>query len=166
MTKQLIGVVDYEAGNLRSVETALEHLGASFRVSQDPEVLGKCDKIIFPGVGDAGASMNVLDRTGLGSFLREWARRGRYLFGICVGCQLLFDFSEERNTRCLGILPGKVKLFPRGQRDEQGILYKVPHMGWNQVVIDLERNHPLLRESHRGILLLRPLFLPRSGGIW
>lgn len=141
MVKQHIGVVDYEAGNLRSVETALEHLGASYTVSQDPDILRKSDKIIFPGVGDAGASMGVLHRTGLGSFLKEWADSGKYLFGICVGCQLLFEHSEERDTDCLGILPGRVIQFPRGLKDSSGAALKVPHMGWNQVNTSTE--HPL-----------------------
>lgn len=145
-----VGVVDYDAGNLRSVETALEHLGADFLVSQDPEVLKGCDKLIFPGVGDAGASMEVLGRTGLGPFLKDWARSGRLLLGICVGCQLLFDFSEERNTPTLGILPGRVRLFPRGERDGDGRVYKVPHMGWNQVNRVEGRDHPLFKGIPQG----------------
>jgi len=123
----MIGVVDYEAGNLKSVELALRHLGADFYVSKDPEKLITADRMIFPGVGEAFASMAVLGKTGLGDAVKEFAASGKPLLGICVGCQILFDFSEERNTDCLGIIPGKILEFSA----DMGL--KVPHMGWNQV---------------------------------
>lgn len=145
MNKQVIGVVDYEAGNLRTIETVLEHLGASYITSKDPKVLIKSDKILFPGVGDAGFSMKVLCTYGLNNFLIDWANSGKLLFGICVGCQLLFNSSEERDTKCLGILPGKVKRFPSGIKDNNGSRFKVPHMGWNQVNIE-KNDHPLFRD--------------------
>ncbi len=141
MGKQTIGIVDYDAGNLKSVETALQFLEVDFIVSSDPEILNKTDKLLFPGVGDAGASMGVLKRSGLGDFLKGWVKRGNFLFGICIGCQLLFDHSFERDIPCLGILPGRVPLFPSGETDSSGRKYKVPHMGWNQV--SSRGNHPL-----------------------
>ena len=143
MARQLIGVVDYGGGNLKSVETALEYLDASFLISREVRRLEECGKLIFPGVGDAGASMEVLKQTGLDAFLKDWAQSGGYLLGICVGCQLLFEFSEERNTDCLGILPGRVRIFPRGRVDARNNLLKVPHMGWNQVEFDTKKRHPL-----------------------
>ena len=133
MSNVTVGVVDYDAGNLRSVETVLEYLDTKYVVSSDPDILNKTDKVIFPGVGDAGAAMKVLKRKGLADFLKGWTRRGRMIFGICIGCQLLFEHSDERNTDCLGILPGKVTMFPSGRKDPAGNICKVPHMGWNQV---------------------------------
>ena len=123
----MIGIVDYEAGNLKSVETAMKHLGADFFISQDPEKLLRADRMIFPGVGEAKSSMAVLKRTGLDKAVIEFAASGRPLFGICLGCQIFFDYSEERDTACLGIIPGAVKEF------SSGMGLKVPHMGWNQV---------------------------------
>ena len=123
----MIGVVDYEAGNLRSVETALGYLGVGFFISKDPDKLVKADRMIFPGVGEARASMNVLKKTGLDNCVREFAASGKPLLGICLGCQIFFDYSEERDTECLGIIPGKILEFP----SDMGL--KVPHMGWNQV---------------------------------
>ncbi|MBI9103469.1 MAG: imidazole glycerol phosphate synthase subunit HisH [Spirochaetales bacterium] len=143
MKKQTIGVVDYDAGNLRSVETALEYLNSDYIVSSDPETLNKTDKIIFPGVGDAGAAMGVLKLRGLDDFLKGWTTRGNFLLGICIGCQLLFEHSDERDTDCLGILSGNIPLFPADQRDETGQRFKVPHMGWNQV--KQVGNHPLFK---------------------
>ncbi|MDR1894908.1 MAG: imidazole glycerol phosphate synthase subunit HisH [Spirochaetales bacterium] len=142
MKNNLTGIVDFNAGNLRSVETALDYLGADYLVSAFPEELNRCARLIFPGVGDAGAAMEVLNRTGLGDFIRDWVRRDRFLLGICIGCQLLFEYSMERDTPCLGILPGTVNLFPSEERDSSGRRFKVPHMGWNQV--RLIAPHPLL----------------------
>ncbi len=123
----MIGIVDYEAGNLRSVETAMRYLGADFFISNDPDKLLKADRMIFPGVGEARASMDVLVKTGLDDTVRTFAESGRPLLGICLGCQIFFDFSEERNTECLGIIPGKNAEFSK----DMGL--KIPHMGWNQV---------------------------------
>ncbi len=123
----MIGIVDYDAGNLKSVETAMRHLGADFFVSQDPGRLMTADRMIFPGVGEAKSSMEVLKRTGLDEAVKSFAASGKPLLGICLGCQIFFDYSEERDTQCLRIIPGTVKEFSAGM----GL--KVPHMGWNQV---------------------------------
>lgn len=123
----MIGVVDYKAGNLKSVDSALSHLGAEFLISDKPEELLKCDKMIFPGVGEAKSAMEVLDSSGLGQAVKEFALSGKPLLGICLGAQIVFDSSEERNTECLGIIPGKVKRFS----SQMGL--KVPHMGWNTI---------------------------------
>jgi len=131
----MTGVVDYQAGNLRSVETALRHLGADFIVSGSPEVLMQAEKLIFPGVGEARASMDVLRSTGLGDLILEFAASGKLLLGICIGAQILLQRSEEGDTECLGAIKGTVRRFP----SDSGL--KVPHMGWNQVTPLIK--HPL-----------------------
>jgi glutamine amidotransferase len=118
--------VDYEAGNLRSVELALLHLDIEYVVSKYPDELADVDRLVFPGVGEARSAMDVLERTGMARFLVDFAQSGRPLLGICLGFQILMTESEERETRCLDIFPGKVKLFER----KPGL--KIPHMGWNQ----------------------------------
>jgi len=123
----MIGVVDYKAGNLKSVDSALSHLNGDFFISDDPEKLLKCDKMIFPGVGEAYSAMEVLRCSGLGDAVKEFAASGKPLLGICLGAQIVFEHSEERKTPCLGIIPGKVKRFS----PEMGL--KVPHMGWNTI---------------------------------
>jgi glutamine amidotransferase len=120
--------MDYKAGNIRSVETALRHLGAASVVSDRPEVLSACDKLIIPGDGEALAIMSVLRETGLDQVVRDFFRGGRPILGICIGCQIVLDRSEERGAECLGLIPGLVLRFPRRQG------FKVPHMGWNQVL--------------------------------
>ncbi len=133
----MIGVVDYEAGNLKSVETALAYIGADFFISSAPEKLKAADKLIFPGVGEAAAAMRVLSSSGLDRVLKEFAASGKPLFGICLGSQILFDHSEESDTPCLGILPGKVRQFS----PDMGL--KIPHMGWNTLK---HTNHPLFKD--------------------
>ncbi|MFO8065554.1 MAG: imidazole glycerol phosphate synthase subunit HisH [Spirochaetota bacterium] len=130
-----LGVVNYEAGNLRSVETALKAVGAEFFVSDKPEELLGSDRLVFPGVGDAKAAMDVLERSGLADAVRSFFESGRRILGICVGSQIVLDASEENDARCLGLVPGTALRFPA----RAGL--KVPHMGWNQVE-DVE-GHPL-----------------------
>lgn len=128
-------IVDYEAGNLRSVELAVAHLGAAPVTSADPERVRTAERVIFPGVGGADAAMAVLRSRGLDAALREVQRAGRPMLGICVGCQVIFDSSEEGPTDCLGMLPGRVvRIQPAAGR-------KVPHMGWN--VVRRRRPHPI-----------------------
>ena len=128
----MIGIVDYRAGNLTSVARALEHLRQPCIMSNDFKSLEKADRIIFPGVGAAGAAMADLRRSGLEVHLKKWVREGKPVLGICLGMQVLFDRSEEDNTLCLGIVPGEVKRFPADLR-EKGRPLKIPHMGWNSV---------------------------------
>jgi glutamine amidotransferase len=129
-------VVDYEAGNLRSVESAVAHLGRDFVTSADPDLVRVADRVIFPGVGESASAMAVLRRTGLDDALREVLQVGQPMLGICIGCQVIFDHSEERDARCLGLLGGEVVAFePDPER-------KVPHMGWNTVRVD--RQHPVV----------------------
>lgn len=132
----MIGIVDYGAGNLTSVSNALNYLNIENLISSNPEELAKCERVIFPGVGAAGSSMNELAKRGLDSFLKKTLQSGVPTLGICVGCQIILDSSEEdEGVKCLGILPGKTVRFK-----SEGNL-KIPHMGWNQVSHD--ESHPL-----------------------
>jgi glutamine amidotransferase len=134
-----VAVVDYGAGNLRSVEIALRHLGADFASTRRPEELGRAPRLIVPGVGEARAAMEALEAGGLDGAIREFVASGRPVLGICLGAQIIFQRSEERDTPCLGLLPGTVRRFPAGLK-AAGL--KVPHMGWNRV---FKRDaHPLL----------------------
>ena len=136
MNAHPIVVVDYGAGNLTSVEHVLRYLGAPFLTTARPEDLRDAEGVIFPGVGEAASSMAELSRTGLDEALKRFVASGRKVLGICIGCQVIFDRSEERDTPCLGIVGGVVRRFPRSN----GL--KVPHMGWNAVHVD--QPHPLL----------------------
>jgi glutamine amidotransferase len=133
--RRKIGVIDYGAGNLRSIETALRHLGADFFISSNPEDFKEASRLVFPGVGEAAAAMSVLEETGLGQAIREFFGTGKPILGICLGCQIVFTHSEERNTPCLGLIRGRVVRFPRRRG------FKVPHMGWNQV--EQRGRHPV-----------------------
>ena len=119
-------VVDYDAGNLRSVETAIAHLGVEFHISADPDDVRKAERIVFPGVGDGAHAMRVLAERGLDEAMRERYAAGTPILGICVGCQIVLDRTEERDAACLGLVPGVARRFP----PESG---KIPHMGWNSV---------------------------------
>jgi len=134
----MIAIIDYKAGNLTSVRLAFEALGEANIITSDPAVIRRAARVVFPGVGAAGAAMRHITEMGLAPVLRETIGRGTPFLGICVGTQILFEFSEEDGgTPTLGILPGRVSLFrPADSRD------KVPHMGWNQMRI--RRPHPLL----------------------
>jgi len=114
------GIIRYSAGNVYSVAMALERLGESYQVSDDPEVLQACDRIIFPGVGEAVTALKDLDMKGLTEFIKSYDRP---FLGICLGMQLLCRSTEENNARGLGIFNPKVRKF-RGD-------LKIPHMGWN-----------------------------------
>lgn len=139
----MIAIVDYGMGNLRSVQKALEHVGASAEIVCAPEELAGADKVILPGVGAFGDAMANLRSLGLIDPLVEVTRSDRPFLGICLGLQLLFDVScEEGEYPGLGIVPGRVMRFDfRGRPDAVDL--KVPHMGWNQV--SWSADCPLLR---------------------
>lgn len=136
----MIGIVDYNAGNIKSVERALDFLGAPYVRSKNLAELKSASKIIFPGDGDAAYAMEQLRELGLDIFLHEAAESGIPILGICIGAQIIFDFSEEGNTECLGLIPGTIRHFsnlwneqiPNGDREKISAL-KIPHMGWNNV---------------------------------
>ncbi len=133
----MIGVINYDAGNIKSITNALHRLKIPFIVSGNVEDLQKTDQILFPGVGHAKSAMQLLQEKKIDVFLRNYKKP---ILGICLGMQLLFDFSEEGNTPCLGLIPGKVKKF---NLQEVGI---VPHTGWNTVSFQREpekTNFPL-----------------------
>jgi glutamine amidotransferase len=130
-------VVDFDAGNLRSVHRALEAVGQQARISSDPHDVDRAEALVLPGVGSAQDCMRKLGALGLVEPLREYAASGRPFLGVCVGMQLLFDGSEEGGgVECLGILPGVVRRF-KGDAN-----LKVPQIGWNTVW--LKYDHPLL----------------------
>jgi len=138
-----IAIIDYEAGNLTSVLRAVRFLGFEATVTQDPEQILAADKVIFPGVGAAGAALADLKRLGLDEVLLRIRDQGTPLLGICLGTQIIFDFSEEDGgTACLGLLPGRTRRFPP-DLSEKGERLKIPHMGWNRV--DLVKDHPVFR---------------------
>lgn len=138
----MVGIIDYKAGNLTSVARALSHLSIDSVITDDPALLKNCERIIFPGVGAAGKAMNDLTAAGLDRFLKEALDAGVPILGICLGTQVIFDYSEENSTPCLGLVKGTVKRFPPSLSDETGRL-KVPHMGWNRV--NIARPHPVFQ---------------------
>ena len=114
-------ILDYGAGNVRSVQFALERLGIDSVLSNDSETILSADRIIFPGQGEAESAMKKLRQYGLDRLLPELKQP---LLGICLGMQLMFDASEEGDTKGLGIIPGQVKRFTQG---------KIPQVGWNTI---------------------------------
>ncbi len=129
----MITIIDYEMGNLRSVEKAFEKLGFAARVSSDPTDLLNTDKVVLPGVGAFKDCINNLRGGGFVEPLLKHVEAGKPMLGICVGMQMLFDESEEFGLhQGLGLIPGKVVRFPAGMV-EGGERLKVPHMGWNNI---------------------------------
>ena len=136
-------IVDYDAGNLKSVQRACAEVGVRAVVSSDPGRLLDAERVIFPGVGAAGSAMRSLQRAGLDTALKSAIRGGKPVLGICLGLQISMEHSEEQDTRTLGIVPGGVKRF-RFDTPE----FKIPHMGWNEV--RPVRAHPLLEDIEPG----------------
>lgn len=126
----MIAIVDYDAGNLRSVEKALNLLGQETVVTRDPKTILGADKVVLPGVGAFGDAMGNLDRFGLTEVLRQVAAQGTPFLGICLGLQLLFERSDESpGVEGLSILEGEILRIP----DAPG--RKIPHMGWNNIKV-------------------------------
>ncbi len=133
----MIAIIDYRAGNLTSVKLAFESLGVDARITHDPRVIRSAERVVFPGVGAAGAAMRNLNELALRKPISETISAGTPFLGICFGTQLLLQYTEEDNgVDTLGIIEGRTKRFtPSNPLD------KVPQMGWNQ--IDIKRRHPL-----------------------
>jgi glutamine amidotransferase len=130
----MLAILDYKAGNQTSVRRALDHLGIPCVITADPAVIAGAHGVIFPGVGAAGQAMNELVTTGLDKVLKDQVQAGKPLLGICVGCQIMLDYSQENDTRALGIVPGECRLFNAAWTEEDGTPIRVPHMGWNRIV--------------------------------
>ncbi len=133
----MITIIDYNAGNIKSVQRACAEVGVQAIVTSDPTTVAKAEKIIFPGVGAAPSAMEYLKKTGLDVALVKAFEGGIPILGICLGAQIILDSSEEGNQKCLGLVAGKTVRFRI--RDK---LLKIPHMGWNEV--KAVQPHPLL----------------------
>ncbi len=147
MSKAHIAIVDSGSGNLRSVEKALEHVGAEVEITGDADRVARADKIVVPGQGAFGSCMAGLERDGgaLRSAVMDVIGRGKPFFGICIGLQLLFEGSDEDPTcRGLAVLPGRVRRFKIAPP------LKVPHMGWNACRHEVAARTPLLRDTPDG----------------
>ena len=124
----MIGLIDYGAGNMKSVEKAIQYLGEEAVVSRDPKVLLSAEKVILPGVGSFGQAMENLHKYGLVPVIQEIIEKDTPLLGICLGLQLLFESSEESpGVKGLGVLKGEIRKIPSAP----GL--KIPHMGWNSL---------------------------------
>lgn len=124
----MIALIDYDAGNMKSVEKALQLMGQETEVTRDPERILGADRVILPGVGSFGDAMGNLHRFGLVEVIREVVRQNTPFLGICLGLQLLFERSQESpGVEGLGILEGEIVKIPAGE----GL--KIPHMGWNSL---------------------------------
>ncbi|MBQ4145611.1 MAG: imidazole glycerol phosphate synthase subunit HisH [Clostridia bacterium] len=132
----MIAIIDYGAGNLRSVQKACEMVGGRAEITSNPEIILNADHIILPGVGAFGDCMHNLNSTGLSQIVHEAIESGKPFLGICLGMQLLFDSSEETlGVDGLGIFPGKIVKIPK----QEG--FKIPHMGWNS--LKFSKNSPI-----------------------
>lgn len=149
----MIAILDYKAGNQTSVLRALEFLGIEACITDDSAVLAKADGVIFPGVGAAKQAMDRLTEKKQDLLLKELIARKKPLLGICLGCQILLDRSEENDTETLGIIAGTCRKFGENWTDgtdENGKPEKIriPHMGWN--TIDIVRESPLFKDIKSG----------------
>jgi glutamine amidotransferase len=148
---QTCAVVDYGMGNLRSVVNALEVVSEGrvrVLLTSSPQQLAEADRIVFPGQGAARDCMRAIDEFGLREAIVE-AAASRPFLGICMGLQVLIDYSEENDgTDCLGVYPGRVRYFGDGHKGPDGVTLKVPHMGWNRVM--QTKAHPLWRSIEDG----------------
>ena len=136
-------IVDYAAGNVRSVQRACQRVGMEAEISASPEVVLAADKLIFPGVGSAESAVDTLKARGLDEAIVQYYASGKPLLGICIGLQIALEHTEEGNKTCLGIVEGACERFDFTDRS-----IKVPHIGWNEVTP--ERSHPMLADIRSG----------------
>lgn len=144
----MIAIIDYDAGNLTSVQRALRHLGHDSVITRDYSQVREAERIIFPGVGAAGKAMSDIRLMGLDKAIVAAFREGKPILGICLGTQVILERSQENATECLGLLRGQVLRFPEDMKDQEGRLLKVPHMGWNE--IDLKKRHSVFEGVGEG----------------
>ena len=145
----MIGIVDYNMGNLASVINAFAKVGVDAKLESDPAKLSQYDKLILPGVGAYGDAMDHLKENGMDTAVVAYAASGKPLLGICLGMQLLFESSEEfGTTKGLGLIPGKVIAFNEEKFDHP---LKVPHMGWNELFVQKET--PLFNDLDKDFYL-------------
>jgi glutamine amidotransferase len=129
----MIAIIDYNMGNLRSVENAFDKLGVKTDIVKDPDTLTTYDKVILPGVGAFGDAMEHLKQSGMQEAIRAYADSGKPILGVCLGMQLLFESSQEfGNHPGLGLIEGEVQAFDT-TRFQTAL--KVPHMGWNDILV-------------------------------
>jgi imidazole glycerol-phosphate synthase subunit HisH len=133
----MITIIDYNAGNIRSVLRACAETGAKAFTTSDPKAVVKAEKLIFPGVGAAPSAMGYLQEMGLHTAIKDAFNAGIPILGICLGAQVVLDSSEEGPTKCLGLVAGKTVRFKLKDKT-----LKIPHMGWNEVKV--KQTHPLL----------------------
>ncbi len=124
-----IAIINYGMGNLRSVENALRKMGASPRIVTQPSLVEEADGLVLPGVGALQDCVDGLRSAGFEDFIQGWVGESRPFMGVCLGLQALFDFSEERDVKGLGVFPGTVRRF----ESKPGL--KIPHMGWNHATL-------------------------------
>jgi glutamine amidotransferase len=134
---KVITIVDYNAGNIRSVWRACAEVGAEAVITSEPGAVARAEKIIFPGVGAAPSAMSFLEKAGLDAALKNSFSGGVPILGICLGAQVVLESSEEGDRQCLGLVRGRTVRF---RLDDKSL--KIPHMGWNEVKV--VQSHPLL----------------------
>ncbi|MBN2061791.1 MAG: imidazole glycerol phosphate synthase subunit HisH [Deltaproteobacteria bacterium] len=144
----MIAIIDYKAGNLTSVKRALDFIGEVSIVTGDYSEVNDCDRIIFPGVGAAGNAICDLRVNDLDKAIMSAYENGKPILGICLGTQIIMEWSQENNTKCLGLIKGNVLRFPDEFSDSENKRLKVPHMGWNEV--NLLRDHPVFHGIPEG----------------
>ena len=129
----MIAIIDYDAGNILSVQKAIEHLGEEAVLTRDKNLLLSADKVILPGVGSFGNAMDKIRGYGLEEVIKEIVENGTPFLGICLGLQIMFDESDETpGVKGLSLLPGKIRHIPEGEYS------KIPHMGWNSLTFPKE----------------------------
>ncbi len=141
--RTMLAILDYKAGNQTSVRRALDHLGIPCAITADPAVVDGAAGVIFPGVGAAGQAMRHLQDSGLDAVLRNVVSSGRPLLGICLGCQIMVERSEENDTRTLGLVEGRCVRFDE-RLEEGGAPIRIPHMGWN--TLSRKQESPILKD--------------------
>ena len=135
-----VAIVDYDAGNLRSVQKALEKFGARAEIASSADRVARADALVVPGQGACDSSMRRLRELGLVAPIRAYINDGKPFLGVCLGLQLLLDSSDEGEEPCLGVIPGACHRLPDGGSGGLNDGRKIPHMGWNQV--EWRKEHP------------------------